>query len=367
MPPLFSDKFFAQNPKKGLRSLVNGRRYAPARPGHVTEIEALNRLAATVQQLATVSASHTGILQGILEGHSASLEATRESIVSGTENSAAIINASAEQSKSMMVATRDLRKELMAARDTLNVIRLAATKPILTSVSEVIEAKQLSLEETMIKLANSETSMARFGDGEMKLMLKPEFRLAFQPNSPELMKDLKATISEPVDGLMVCMPQFHRDQHWAGIWADVWDQMSPLLSGQESYGNSHVSRPVLFRLLGDTGVEMWRSVWAGKDVKLITGKGSRFDMLPALFDSSASISRFDSLAIDAYSDTERLLDKGQLGDPDLFLLALGPTGTTLARELASRGKRVLDIGHLSASYQNVFEDGKWPENRPISV
>lgn len=46
---------------------------------------------------------------------------------------------------------------------------------------------------------------------------------------------------------------------------------------------------------------------------------------------------------------------------DLFLIALGPTGTVLAARLHHRGFRALDIGHLNNSYDTVFLNQMRPE------
>jgi hypothetical protein len=90
-------------------------------------------------------------------------------------------------------------------------------------------------------------------------------------------------------------------------------------------------------------------------------------MLPQLFDGVASFERLDSLPVDAFSDLPRLLNViPKKTSPDtLVLISLGPAGTVLASELCRVGIRALDIGHISDSYQTVFEGKAWPESKPV--
>lgn len=47
---------------------------------------------------------------------------------------------------------------------------------------------------------------------------------------------------------------------------------------------------------------------------------------------------------------------------DMFLIALGPTGTVLASRLFHKNLRALDIGHLNNSYDTVFLNSVRPES-----
>ncbi|WP_413772750.1 GT-D fold domain-containing glycosyltransferase [Acinetobacter sp. ANC 4169] len=46
---------------------------------------------------------------------------------------------------------------------------------------------------------------------------------------------------------------------------------------------------------------------------------------------------------------------------DMFLIALGPTGTVLSARLHQYGLRGLDVGHLNNSYDTVFLNKVRPE------
>lgn len=237
---------------------------------------------------------------------------------------------------------------------------------ILDDVQEFLATHQMTMVETLEKLANSDRSIARFGDGELRAIFNPWFRFSFQTNSAPLAGDLREALTTLTDSLMVALPLAGRDVFWASLYPQVWAQLSPLLNTSYRYANAQISRPIAFEHLGEAAVELWREVWRDRKVGIITGSSSRFDVLPELFDSAASVERIDSVDSNAYQDIPRLLGLQALDDVDLFVLSLGPAGTVLAKMLDSAGYRALDVGHLSASYLRVFHNGAHPESMPVT-
>lgn len=256
-------------------------------------------------------------------------------------------------------------KELQTQRRTLETIRIAATAEVVGSVQSFVHDRQLDMFETLEMLATSDKSFARFGDGEFRLLIRPDFNLRFQKNSPALRDALGRVLSSQDERLLVGFPQLYRDAHWSGIWAELWPDLQPYLAGVQQYGNSHVTRPVAFRSLGDRGVALWRQVWDGSRVGIVTGEGSRFDFVPELFDNVVSTTTFASTATNGFEDLDRIRAEVLASDVDLVLIALGPAGTVLAAQLAEAGRRSLDIGHLSDSYANVFMGAPRPESKPV--
>lgn len=256
--------------------------------------------------------------------------------------------------------------ESQVSRRQLDVLRIESTGTVLADVQEFVGSRQLSFIDTVRSIANDGLSFARFGDGEMKLMLRSDYWLTFQRNSPELALSLRDVLNQPHENLMIGFPHLYRDIHWSGVWADVWPEMRKLVSGIDVFGNSHVSRPVFFQLTGDDGVAEWRRVWDGKRVAIVTGRGSRFELIPELFDCVRSSKFIYSSAKDAYDDLDRLLEVLEGDDTEVYLLSLGPAGTVLAHLLASKGLQAIDIGHISDSYLNVFNGGSWPESKPAT-
>jgi hypothetical protein len=250
------------------------------------------------------------------------------------------------------------------------VTRIASANPYLQRVREFNRSSQLSFSATVELLSSERISFARFGDGELKLMLRPTYKLAFQKNSQGLREALARVVAlgkKSPKKLLVGFPQTYQDLHWSGVWVDIADETLELFDGLKRVGNAHVTRPIFFEDLGVNGVELWRAVWAGKKVRVITGKGSRFEMIAALFDNVASAEFTHSTATNAFEDLERLNAELASTTEELYLIALGPAGTVLAAELAEAGKWAIDLGHISDSYENVFKGAVRPELKPISA
>ncbi|WP_139005390.1 GT-D fold domain-containing glycosyltransferase [Arthrobacter crystallopoietes] len=274
-----------------------------------------------------------------------------------------------EQNKLITSAIDDERLtkiafELKRTRDAVENIRGVAMAPIRQEIAQVMQARQLGFMETIEALRDERRSFARYGDGEFRLMYRLEHKLKFHRNSPELMVALKRVLTDPSENTLIGMPQVFLGLHWSIVFAETWHFVGPLVASQERFGNSHVTRPMFFDHHGQDAVDAWRSVWEGRDVVVVTGHGSRFQMVPALFDNVSSVTEVFSTPTDAFFDLDRLIGEIEDTGRDLVLLSLGPAATVAADMLAAKGIQALDIGHLSSSYENVLLGAELPEHVP---
>lgn len=266
---------------------------------------------------------------------------------------------------------RDIRWELQQQRKYLEIQRIQTTGPVLDEAQAFTAARQMSFRETLVNIARDGLSFARFGDGELRMMLRAEYSVKFQRNNPDLQADLAEVLTADDNhnaSLLVGFPQVFRDMHWSGVWADIWPQLRGMLPPDVVYGNSQVSRPFFFSHLGDEGVELWRRIWEGLDICIITGTGSRFELIDELFDNVAGVSFIHTLPAQAHADIPNLLHRVKTeSTADLHLVALGPAGTVLAAQLARIGRRAIDVGHISDGYLNACKGGAWPESKPVTA
>lgn len=265
-------------------------------------------------------------------------------------------------------ATAKLREELATTRRIVDGLKTIASRPLLDDVRDAFQSKQLGFLETLDAIAKESLSFARFGDGELRNMFRPEFSIYFQRNSANLADDLKSAMAaEGASNLLVGLPNVFADHlHWNVVFHELWWDMKPFVDALPRFGNLHVTRPVAFQAHGHDLVDAWRQVWAGRDALIATGRGSRFDLAPELFDNLKS-SRFEySLPTDAYSDLDRVEEAVLDAPEDLVLISLGPSGSVLAHRLARAGKQALDLGHLSSSYSNIMKGGAFPERTAVS-
>lgn len=212
-----------------------------------------------------------------------------------------------------------LNRELSATRKAVDVIRLNASGDTLSRVASFSRGRQLGFEDTMSRLIDSDVSFSRFGDGELRMMTRPNSNLGFQRNNPYIRRELRKVFDlGPTSGLMIGWPHIYRDTNGTQLWSLIWDALQPHIPSGVQYGNSHVSRPIFFSYMGESGITAWREVWDQKRICVITGKDSRFDLVPELFDGIRDATMLKSVPKNADADIERLLHEVEGIDADIF-------------------------------------------------
>lgn len=204
-------------------------------------------------------------------------------------------------------------------------------------------------------------SLARFGDGEITLIDGDD--IDFQKADPELAAELVNILRNDDESLLVCLPTIlkacndYEKNWWLKFWYVRWNDLKNKLNFNRHYGHSMVTRPDFFIMYPDKAIEMWKSIWNHKKIILITGEGSRLNLEHHLFDNASERQVIYSVAKNAYSDVSRVVNNVQkVTDKNtLILIALGPTGTVLAKRFSDMGYQALDIGHITSSYDEAIQ------------
>lgn len=271
----------------------------------------------------------------------------------------------ADDTREAKEISKKIHWESERSRNYQDTIQRVVLSENMEEIREGMKRHQLGYLETLEAVRKDRLSFARFGDGELQLMTRVSYNLRFQRNSAALQDSLENVLNSPVDGLLLGMPSIFNDMHWRSVWADIWPSVRPFFTGDSLYGNSHVGRPVFFQHHGVEGAKAWSSLWENRTALVVTGKGSRFELVPALFGKLKSVETLYSMPSDAFVDLERVFNEAVRSTADVILISLGPTGTLLAHKLAQEGRQALDIGHLSSSYENALEGGTFPEAMPV--
>lgn len=219
-----------------------------------------------------------------------------------------------------------------------------------------------NMNETMEVLLNSEKSICRYGDGEFKLIYGHD--LAFQKASEELSQRLKAILIEKDENIMVGIPnKFGKLEEETPGSADFWRRflvynrpiIYPLLDFNKQYFDSEVSRSYMGKKDKSESKKIFdgfKKLVENKNLIIVEGKYSRLGYNNDLFSKAKSIKRILCPAQNAYSKyNEILAECKQYSKDNLFIIALGPTATILAYDLAKLGFRALDLGHVDIEYE----------------
>lgn len=249
---------------------------------------------------------------------------------------------------------------------SLTQLKLAAL-PMYDELQRLIWDKMYDMPESLNIIKDNKLSVARFGDGENTLIATPYFNTPFQKNSAKLSKELEDILITPNHNLVVGQPSPILNESHIRLWSNSFVELKPLLekNAHSKFVSTHLSRPLFFKKYDQMAVQLYRELWSGLDITVVTGKGSRFDLIPEMFDTIKSVKYVYTKAVDAYDEIDDLREKLAKDTSDLIILSLGPTATILASDLSKMGKWAIDLGHVASAYYNVFEGGKMPEQAPV--
>lgn len=220
----------------------------------------------------------------------------------------------------------------------------------------------LTIPETLKRIRDEKLNIARFGDGEIRCMTTAN-GCFFQTHDWKLTQELRDICLTQSD-LLVCYPSPSMgDDWWQKFWLEFWFRSKYYLN-QSQLGDAFITRPEAFYLFGDEVVELWQQIFDNQKACFVTGSSSRLDVDHVIFSTLASKSKITSKNNNAYECIDTIMEQclAKKDEVDMFLIALGPTGTALAARLAKQGIRVLDIGHLNNSYDTVFLGKGTPES-----
>lgn len=212
--------------------------------------------------------------------------------------------------------------------------------------------------ETLLVLRERRASIARYGDGELEIMIGRG--IYFQEYDPKLAKRLRAILGLAAPRFLVGIPNFEALQIKSRDRQERWRRyrilFSHLLTRDMEYHSAFVSRPSsILGLESEEYFEEFRALWAGRDVVLVHNSAAVAGHV--LFREARSVAHIPCPAQNAFREYGAIYERAIsfLGTPDvLFLIAAGPTAGVLAWDLAERGAQALDIGHLTNAYDQFL-------------
>jgi Domain of unknown function (DUF1792). len=226
---------------------------------------------------------------------------------------------------------------------------------------EIIFPRIIPASETLDKLITGKCSICRYGDGEFSIMQGHSIRFqAYHPLlSSRLLEILKS--DEPIlVGIPDSMGSLDRFEHVSKQWARVYygynrESVYKLIDFQKVYYDSGVTRPYLNirdKSIAEQIIGRFSLLWQDREVVLIEGEYTRAGMGNDLFANTKSIERIVCPNFDAFDLYDRILDATSAQTKHkLMLIALGPTATVLAYDLAKLGFQAIDLGHLDIEYE----------------
>lgn len=219
--------------------------------------------------------------------------------------------------------------------------------------------------ETIRMIREQRKSIARYGDGEIELMLG--YSISFQNKSPQLAQRLKEVAESKNENLLICIPDvfetknkmFEKYKKQDVIW---WKKSNCFLEGywkkffrNQEYGNAFISRFYMsYKERNDVEeyVKALKSLWENRDVVFVEGEETNLGEGNDLFENAKSIGKIICPAQNAFETYDKIYKETveKTTESSLIIISLGPTATVLASDLSESNRQALDLGHFDIEY-----------------
>lgn len=184
-------------------------------------------------------------------------------------------------------------------------------------------------------------SIARFGDGEMKLADGAGY--VREPVNEELGAELREIMANPDPRCIVGIPTFDSSSPKFKNWVRHKQRFLRLLNPDMEYYSAFISRPDSAPWIRTKAfAQLMGSLWQDKRAAVVCErKGSAFR---AVKSTAKKASHIECPSEKAYAIIDALEQAVLDAKPEIAILSVGPTASCLANRLASRGIQAIDIG-----------------------
>lgn len=219
-----------------------------------------------------------------------------------------------------------------------------------------------SIEETIDEVIVHGKNLSRFGDGEFRLIME-NTSIGFQSGSSEMTAKLREVLQSSLDNHIIALPETFSKKNglnwrvkywWLNFINNIGVQIAPFLDADKTYGNAFLTRFYMDYENKDhvPGIVMkLKKIWDQQDILIVEGKYSRLGVGNDLFQNSKSVRRILCPEKNAFKNYGSIINETKKhGKERLILIALGPTATVMAYDLAKENFWALDIGHIDLEY-----------------
>jgi hypothetical protein len=197
-------------------------------------------------------------------------------------------------------------------------------------------------EEDTLEAAISGASLARYGDGELRVALGR--KCVSQAADERLARELRDILRTPVKGLIAAIPNTYSATPKRESWERFSQKGFTTMYGLKTYGSSFITRPDSAPWIDTPAYwQRVRDLWRDKDVVLAVG--DKRSLRSEAMQDARSLRTVWGPTRDAYAEIDRI--EAEIGDHrGPVLMCLGCTATVLAARLCKKGVHGVDIGHI---------------------
>ena len=192
----------------------------------------------------------------------------------------------------------------------------------------------------------------------------------FQSANVYLKSRLKEVLSSTDDRVLICVPSsltgkahLRMTNEARFFWKKYAARLPFLIYSilfRRRFGDSLFTRPYMDYIKdgreyerASKQFELIKRLWDGRRVLIVEGQESRIGVGNDLLENACSVGRILCPKYDAWRFYPRILKQSlkEAMNFDIVLIALGPTATVLAYDLARNGVWAVDVGHVDIEYE----------------
>jgi len=209
---------------------------------------------------------------------------------------------------------------------------------------------------------NGKYSISRFGDGEFNLIWGND--IGFQKNTPLMQRRLLEILHSDNPQILIGLPAiFGNMDELAKSTSEWWKEyrlanfsrLKSIFNGVRTAVDANITRFTTERTISEAElfIPLFKHIWENKNITIVEGSKSRLGVGNDLFDNTKSLTRIIAPAKGAFDIYDNLLRQclSIIPKENVVIIALGPTATVLAYDLAVAGYQALDLGHIDIQYE----------------
>ena len=240
-------------------------------------------------------------------------------------------------------------------------------KTLIPRIQRNYSLRIMSADKTIKYIRKNRCSISRYGEGEFNIMFWTS-KIAFQQQDDVLANKMKDVLKNVNPNLLLCVPKAivsHRGyKGYAKKWWKEWCltkqkkavcEIKALVGDNYVFGDALVTRPYMDYISRRRASRIFselKKLWENKDILIVEGEQTRLGVGNDLFSGASSIKRILAPAVNAFACYDKILESAKRNhNGELILIALGPTATVLAADLASENCQAIDIGHIDIEYE----------------
>ena len=220
-----------------------------------------------------------------------------------------------------------------------------------------------SIEETIDNIIKNHSSVARYGDGELDIMVGRN--IPFQDYDKVLAQKMKDILHYDDKKFLVCINDSistldglipETIAYWKKKLRYNLKWYYRLLKKNKIYYNACITRPYhRYKNKENAGnvFNKLMQIWNNRDIVFIEGEKSRLGVGNDLYENARSIKRILCPPKNAYSYYDDIISftTNNIPKDTLLLIALGPTATAMAYDFYKIGYQAIDMGHVDIEYE----------------